>query len=381
MATVYRHLEGFHLPFMKLLQEQGYEVHAYGRPDEGKNGLEELGIYCHDTFFQRNPFKLENLGALRYLISSFREEQFQLIHVHTPVASALGRMAAKFTGVPNVVYTAHGFHFFNGAPLRNWLIYFSVERLLAHWTDYLITINGEDFRRAQKFPVRKEVIYVPGVGLDITSAKVFDQITEQKRIRQELGIGERDFLILYVGELIPNKNHCQLFDAVDDIIEKNHRVHCILAGSGKSESRLKDYIKKRQLKANFHFLGFRRDIPRLMAAADVVTLLSKREGLPRVLMEAMAAGKPIVATNIRGNRDLVEHGVTGFLVPLFDITKTKDAFLTLLNDPDLREKMGLKAREQVIHYDIENITTQMAEIYHRILKINTPNHGNLPIEY
>ena len=158
IATVYRHLEAFHLPFMKLLQNKGFVVHAYAAPDYSKEGVKKQGVICHDIPFQRSPFHPENVRAFKMLYNSFKNERFCFIHVHTPVASVLGRIAAKMAGVPCVMYTVHGFHFFSGAPIQNWLLFYPVERWMARWTDYLITINNEDYRRAKHFPVRKEIL-------------------------------------------------------------------------------------------------------------------------------------------------------------------------------------------------------------------------------
>lgn len=130
VATVYRHLEAFHLPFIDMLQQKGYEVHAYAFPDHGKQGVLRAKVICHDIPFQRSPFRKENIKAFKMLFYSFKNERFDMIHVHTPVVGILGRWVAKMAGVPCVMYTAHGFHFFSGAPILNWLLYYPAER----WT-------------------------------------------------------------------------------------------------------------------------------------------------------------------------------------------------------------------------------------------------------
>src|SRR5690606_11678819 len=206
LAAVYRHLEAFHLPYIKLLQQKGCEVHAYAYPDQGKIEVQNKGVICHDIQFKRTPFHVNNMKALMMLFQSFKVEPFDLIHVHTPVASVLGRIAAKMSGNPFVIYTAHGFHFFTGAPILNWLLYYPVERLLSRWTDYLITINEEDYQRAKRFPVRREVLYVQGVGIDINQFLLLNEMEIRKQKRKELGIRENDFVILSVAELNKNKN-------------------------------------------------------------------------------------------------------------------------------------------------------------------------------
>lgn len=371
VATVYGHLEGFHLPYMQLLQDRGCEVHAYARPGRSKNKVEEKDIICHDIPFQRSPYQLDNLKALRGLVASFNKERYHMVHVHTPVAGILGRAAAGISRVPVVIYTAHGFHFFKGAPLVNRLLYYPLERAAARWTDYLITINQEDYCCASKFPVRKQVLYVPGVGMDTELYHLPDEDQVKRNTRMKLGVGEEDFLILCVAELNANKNHLQLIRAVKEMAALNKPVRCFLAGSGKGRQKTEDHIREHGMAGHVRLLGFRQDIPELMAAADVVTLLSKREGLPRVLMEAMAAGRPVVATDIRGSRDLVIPGETGFLVAVADIGATVDAFVKLCNEPALRLEMGRKNREMAAKYDLKSILCLMSKIYDQALAMVT----------
>lgn len=366
VASVYHHLEIFHLPFMQLLQNKGYEVHAYAGYDGGKEGVLNKGMVCHDINFQRSPLRNENIKVLKSLISSFRKEKFLMVHVHTPVAGILGRIAAKITGIPVVIYTAHGFHFFRGAPLPYWLLFYPVERMMARWTDFLITINTEDSLRAKDFKVRKKEIYVPGVGVDLEKHLLMDEEKVRHTVRKELGFKDEDFLILCVAELNPNKNQIQLIQAINQLREYKG-IHCLLAGTGDSEVQLRKAIKELHLIPYVHFLGFRLDIAQLMAASDVITLLSKREGLPRVLMEGMAAGKPIIATNIRGNNDIVANGETGYLVPVSDVGATVDAFVKIYKDPQLRLKMGQRNRELVQRFDIKAICKIMEQIYDKAL--------------
>lgn len=371
IATVYRHLEAFHLPYMKLLQDKGYEVHAYARPDHGKTGVVERGVICHDIPFERNPLQIDNLRALHLLTSNLRQEGFEMVHVNTPVAGILGRLAAKRARIPNILYTAHGFHFFKGAPFLYWLFYYPCELLMARWTDHLITINQEDYQRAQKFPVRRKVNYVPGVGIDTGLFQFQNESEMISNKRNELGIGENDFVILCVAELIPRKNQMQLIRAVEQLVNNGKSVKSMIVGSGADELRLKAYVKERDLESHVHFLGFRRDIPELFAISDVFTLLSKHEGLTKALMEAMAAGKPIVTTDVRGNRDLTIEGENGFLVPVSDVNATVEALMKLIDHPEMRIEMGKRNRERSKQYEIGTILKNMEQIYSSSLEVHT----------
>ncbi|WP_157729642.1 glycosyltransferase family 4 protein [Tumebacillus algifaecis] len=363
VASVYRHFELFHLPFLTGLQDRGYEVHVYASADYAKERLEARGLICHDVQFERSPFQPKNVAALRALIRSFREEQFTLVHVHTPVASILGRIAARVCGVPSVLYTAHGFHFFTGAPKANWLLFAPVEWLMARQTDVLITINQEDYARAQKFPVRGEVRYVPGVGLDTQVFQPPDQAAVRARLRGELGLHEEEMVILCVAELNANKNQSQLFEAVKRAAARGIAVRCLLVGVGELEATYKQQVEEMGLSQIVTFLGYRLDIPDLMLAADVSTLLSKREGLPRSVMEAMAAGLPLVVTDVRGNRDLVQDGENGYLVATGDVEATADAFYQLYQDQKMRAEMGTRSKEKAAPYDLSFISAEMMRIY------------------
>jgi glycosyltransferase involved in cell wall biosynthesis len=364
VARVYGHLEAFHIPVIQLLKAKGYTVHAFAALDQGKEALEREGVICHDIPFYRG-LSLKNLLLINQLTKEFLNERFEIVHCNTPIAAFVGRIAAKRAGTPVVIYTAHGFHFCKGGPLLSWLIYYPLEYFAAHFTDYLFTINLEDFHIAKKFPVRKEVMYVPGVGVDTNSFQIL--LNDKESLRKEFGITPNEFLILHVAELNINKNHIQLIKAIELLIKNAVPVKCYMVGSGDLKTALEEEIKVRGLEEYIQLLGFRKDIPQLMASCDLVVLVSKREGLPKSLMEAMAAGKPIVATNVRGCRDLVSSGNNGFLVPVGDVKKTTEAIQTIMNNVHLREKMSSSNLEKVKKYSLENIKIIMDEFYSQVV--------------
>jgi len=362
IATVYSHLATFHIPYIQMLRDLGYEVHAYATPDHCKQDLERQEIVCRDLQMSRNPFSLENLRATRQLFAKLKREKYDMIHVHTPNASVVVRVSARLAGCRNVVYTAHGFHFYQGAPLRNWLLYYPVERLLARWTDVLITINEEDYDRARQFPVRHQVVYLPGVGVDVGQYRSVDA-EQVGALRRDLGLDGSKFVALCVAELNRNKNHEQFLHAVRELVRRGVPIVALLAGVGEREAELKQLVRSLKLEEQVIFLGFRRDISVVMQLAHIVVLMSEREGLPKSLLEAMAAGKPLLVTNVRGNRELVTSFENGIKVPYGDVAATAEMLARMYDDPVLRAKMGKNSWEKVQKFELSRIAEQLQGIY------------------
>jgi len=369
IATVESHILYFHVPFLKYFQEKGYEVHVATKLGRRSDELEKESILCHEVSFSRSPYSLATIKALRQLLQIMRDSNFSLVHVHTPMGAFLGRLAAKLTNTKPVLYTAHGFHFYKGAPIKNWLIYYSMERVAAHWTDGIVTMNEEDYQFARKFKLRQDnaVFIVPGVGLPVEKYEISDANIGNKKLRQQMGYGDEDTLLLTVAEFISGKNHIQTIKAMQEVVKHKKNVHLLIAGEGKLEGKLKKMVIRFGLQENINFLGYRKDIPALLCLIDIFISTSRREGLPRSIMEAMAAGKPIVATDVRGNRDLVQDDVNGYLVPLNDTGKTVEALLKLVNDKELATKMGGKGREIIKNYSIEKVLHEMEHVYRKFL--------------
>lgn len=368
VASVYTHLTAFHIPFMKLLQEKGYDVYAAASSAEGrKDDVEAAGVTCWEVPFARSPYSPANVQAFRQLRALLKEHHFDLIHVHTPVAAFMGRYLAKVTNQGPVLYTAHGFHFYKGAPRRNWIIYHNAERLAARWTDGLIVMNGEDFDNAQKlgFEPEKNLFYVHGVGVDLT--KFSNPVAEKGNIRATLGIGPGDVVVTCVAEFNDNKNHLFLLEAWREFTQQYNHGHLLLVGTGEKMGALQQRVKQEGM-PRVHFLGYRGDVPQILRETDIVTLVSKREGLPKSIMEAMAVGKPVVVTNVRGNRELVEHGKTGLLVELGDVPGLVKGLERLTSDSELRAAMGAAGQEKIRDYSLEKVLVEMAGIYDRYLK-------------
>lgn len=365
VATVVKtHIMVFHLPYLKWFQEKGYETHVCAKNDyENK---EDCNIpYC-DRYFdlpiERSPFKFKNAKACYRLKGIIQSNGYDIVHCHTPMGGVLTRIAAnraRKKGV-KIVYTAHGFHFFKGAPLKNWLLYYPAEKMLSRLTDTLITINEEDYTIAQKFKAR-QTVYVPGIGVDVK--KFGEAAVDRAKKREELGLGENNFAILSVGELIRRKNHEVVLKALAKI--NNPDIVYIICGDGELAAYLKNIAEA--LNVNVRFMGFRKDIPEISAAVDLFVLSSYHEGLPVALMEAMASGLPVVCAKTRGNTDLIENGKGGFLVEPDDVEGFAGSIERIANSAPLRKIMGEENRSGIEKLDINNVLPVMAEIYSALM--------------
>lgn len=369
-TVVKKHIMEFHLPFLKMFQEHGWQTAVAARNDYD-NPADCQIPFCDDYYdipFERNPFKAGNITAYKKLKKIIDTGHYDIIHCHTPVGAALARLAAREARRKGtkIIYTAHGFHFYKGAPLLNWLIFYPVERWLAHDTDVLITINQEDYQRAQNFKAGK-VVYVPGVGIDLK--KFHADVADKSAKRKELGLSADDFVLLSVGELIPRKNHQVVLRALGYLQKhgKLGNIQYLICGQGTKMDELKELAKKLDIASHVHFLGYRRDIPDICNASDVFMFMSLQEGLPVALMEAMACGLPAVCTSIRGNTDLIEDGVTGFLA---DNTPeaTADAIQKMKSDSSLRDTLAVHALERIGRFDLTKILPAMWKIYLENLK-------------
>lgn len=550
VATVYSHLAAFHLPFMEDLRRAGYEVHAYAAPDHRRQDVAAAGFAVRDIPFSRNPLSPGNAKALKQMTAWLKRERYDIVHVHTPNAGFITRLAVRAVArrrarreyggafecsehseysehsknngynrhdehsrsndysqhgersknnecsqhdennkysACRVFYTAHGFHFYKGAPLLNWLLYYPLERLAARLTDVLITINDEDYRRAARFHVRGKTVLLPGVGVEgphmdeghkttmqqhvpsrlgqdlagrlgdrpplpgqglerdcgqvlleqnlerdrvpmfpgqnrerdrgrVLLGQDLEQdcgpvLSERRLVQEQLGFCQpqaqreaeqamkqtkeqtmeqpvpeplaalkalgilgalgasenpadlKPFIILCMSELNRNKNQEQLLLAVRLLRDAGIPAVCLLAGIGPLESALRRLAEELGIGPAVRFLGYRSDGPLLMAAADVVALVSRREGLPKVLLEALSASKPVVATDVRGSRDLVRTGENGFLVPVGNAAETAAALMRLYRDSELAERMGARSREMAEPYRLDKVRAMLAELY------------------
>ena len=321
VAHFSRFLVQFEMNNVKLLQQMGYEVHYatnYEKEDicvDAPEKIREAGVILHQIDFVRSPYQYrENYRAYQQLCKLLEKERFDLVHCHTPMGAALARLAAKpyRKQGTKVIYTAHGFHFYKGAPLKYWLLFYPVERFLANYTDVLITINEEDYERAKRFCRHKKtrVEHIPGVGVDtayFSGKELSSGVRENIRrtMREKLNVTEKEVVFLSVGELIPRKNHRLVLQALAELEREESRPFCyFICGQGVLKEELQQQIEEDRLSEKVTLLGYREDIRELLYAADVFVFPSLQEGMPVALMEAVAAGLPVIASDIRGNREL-----------------------------------------------------------------------------
>ncbi len=321
-ASVASMLDNFNRSNINLLLEMGYKVtlaanfsaaedsSPLSRLTAFKAEMEALGCRVVQIDFSRKAANISGQIKSYRQLKRLAGEDFDLVHCNSPICAAMTRLAfrkKRKTHGTRVIYTAHGFHFFRGAPVKNWLLYFPVEWVCAHWTDILNTVNREDYRLAKRWLKAGRVVRLPGVGIDLEKFNPggADREEERESVRRELGVGKDEKLLLSVGELIRRKNHESVIRALALLRDPAYR-YCI-CGRGELEEELRRLARELGLEDRVKFLGYREDIPRLCRAADLFVFPSLQEGMPMALMEAMAEKVPVVCSDIRGNRELVEE--------------------------------------------------------------------------
>jgi glycosyltransferase EpsD len=361
-ATVDYHFNAFHLPYMKWFKEQGWEVHVAAKGDMELPFVDEK----YDLPIQRSPFSLRNLKAYQQLKTIIDENDYQIIHCHTPVGGVLARLgsrAAREKGT-KVLYTAHGFHFCKGSPGINWIIYYPIEKWLAKYTDCLITINEEDFNRANTHQFKADRIeHVHGVGVNTEKFRPAEK-EYKKELRIAYGYNVGDFLMFYAAEFNKNKNQQLLIQALAHVKDEVPKAKLLLAGDGPLLQECRKLAKKLAVEDQVHFLGFRKDIEQLLQISDVAVGSSFREGLPVNIMEAMSCGLPVIATENRGHRELITNQQEGWLIRESDPLMFAKKMKLLAKDSAQRAVMGSNGRRLIINkFSTNKILQEKSAIY------------------
>ncbi len=366
VANIGRFFSDFLIPHAQYLRHQGWQVDGAAADMEGCFRRDEVFNKTFELGGSRNPFDLPSImGDVRRIRSIVEQEDYDIVHVHTPIPAFVTRMAlnsVRKKGKPKVIYTAHGFHFHKGGNALKNNLFLGIEKIAGAWSDYLVVINKEDENAALRHQIvpSPRLRYMPGIGLDLRyySSQSASEADTHK-IRDELGLTSEQPLFLMVAEFTPGKRHR---DALKAFALLGKEAHLVLAGIGPVEAETKQLAQELGIAERVHFLGWRRDIPALMRAANATLLPSEREGLPRAILESLALQTPAISTNIRGVQELLENGC-GLMVEVGDVQAIADAMNWIIHHPQEAKAMGKRGRARVNNYDLQHVLRLHSVLY------------------
>ena len=353
----------FLIPHARFMQEHGATVEcACAKTGFWFDELAKMGFVMHEIPFTRSPFSIKNLKGYKQLKKIVKENDINLIHCHQPVGGAMGRFAAKKFKIP-CIYTAHGFHFFKGAPLKNRIIFKTIEKYCSKFTTALVTMNNEDFENASKMKAKK-AYQINGIGLDLKKYKKtedFDKVT----FKEELGVQKDEFVIVTVAEFIKRKNYATMLETIKELGDKN--IKFLICGRGQQEQEIKNIIERDNLQEKVTILGYRKDVDKILQISDCFFLPSFQEGLTLSIIEAMTFGLPVITSTARGNRDLITDGVNGFVADPRDYKTFANKISILMDDKNLQKEMSKANKKDCQNYDISIVIEQMKKVYEESL--------------
>lgn len=374
LTTIAGFLPQFEINNVKILQRLGYQVHYASNfvnpvyaiePEE----LIEQGIILHQVDIHKSPVHIpENIKAFVQIKQLIEKEDIDFIHCHNPLGGVVGRLAAHHSKKkPYVVYTAHGFHFYEGAPIVNWLLFYTAERFLAKYTHQLITINKEDYQRAGKFKLAEGgyIDIIPGVGLN--EQRYHKREAMNQPMREKISVPENAFHIVSVGELVVNKNHEIIIEALHQI--EDREIYYSVCGEGPHKEYLEKLIQAYQLENRVRLLGYRTDVEDILQTADCFAFPSIREGFGMASVEALACEVPLIVSDNRGTREYAINGENSVVCHVDSVDEFKDAILYLMEHPDIRNRMSKSAGHTAEEFYISKTEEKMKEIYQRITNI------------
>lgn len=356
----------FFKSIIKELIESGNTVSIATNEMDGQfpvdDYFKQLGCEVYQISWVRKPLSTKNFKAIGEL-KKILQNGYDIVHCHTPIAAACTRFACRKLDKKKtkIIYTAHGFHFYKGAPIKNWLLFYPIEKICSRWTDVLITINREDFALAKKRFDALNTEYLPGVGIDVEQFRTKTVNWENKR--RELGVDVKEFLIFSAGELNENKNHKTVINALAQI--KDSQIRYLIAGDGKLREELQRLIQSLNLTDKVSLLGFRKDIKEIYEVSNVYVLPSFREGLNVSVMEAMASGLPCIVSDIRGNKDMIDEN-GGILCASASTSDFANGIKQIIGSINV-EQMGAYNMAKAEFYSIKNINKRTQEIYKELI--------------
>lgn len=359
------HIRKFHIPFILRMKELGWQVDAACRMDAS---IPECD-HCYDLPCNRNPFKGGLVKSIKVLKKVIKKNDYDVIHCNTVTGSIVARIAAKSfrkNGL-KVVYTNHGLHFFKGASISRWILGYPMERVLASYTDVLITINKEDFNLAKKCLKGCGVFErIHGIGVDLTRFREANYSTDRQNVRRKLGLVMEDYVLTYVAEINSNKNQKSLLEVFDIVRQIIPCAKLLLVGPDHENGKLQRYVNEHGLSKEVFLVGWRDDIPELLSSSDVYVASSKSEGLGLNIIEAMACNLPVVAFKNRGHCEIIKHNRNGFLVEQNDYKKMAEYVILLYGNKKIRERIITRAQEDIRRYEISNVLNELEIIYSKL---------------
>lgn len=345
------HICKFHIPTIRLLRDHGWQVDVACKLDAQ---IPEASA-AYNMCWERTPFTLKTFKGIRQLHSLIQKNHYDIVYCHTPVGGLVARFAArKFrkSGI-KVVYCAHGLHFFKGAPIINWLLFYPMEKLMALFTDMIITINPEDFELVRdKFNPKLMVKQINGIGVNFNRLEIKDKEAIREAYRKRLDIPSDAIGLIYVAEIIKNKNQCMLIKTLRILRQKGLNCWLLLAGPDHQNGEFMRLADELGLTEYVKFLGWRSDIGELMSTSDIYVASSIREGFGINLVEAQYCGLPVVATSNRGHRAIIQDGSNGFLVKINDSEAMANRIEQLISSPSLYQQM---TKIDVSSYSCESV--------------------------
>ena len=380
-------VKSFLLPFIDRLTDEGYDVHVACSGGRCVPEIEAHGVTVHAIPIERRIRPVSVVRALWSLYRLMKKEHFDIVHVHTPIAATLGRISAWAAGVPVVIYTVHGFYFHEYTTKRTRQLVILTERLLARITDLVLTVSQEDAVTAvnERICDREKLLWVSN-GVD---TRRFSPRANPAGARETLGLGSRDKLVCFIGRLVREKGVLDLIEAMRLVAKAIPDAKLLLVGDAldsdrdqKTKNIVAELLEQDDIKSHVLLAGYLEDIPRVLAACDVFVLPSYREGMPITVIEAMAAGKPVIATNIRGCREEVVPNLTGLLVPINDPEALANAIVALLSNPETARRMGAAGRKRACQlFDEQTVVNRQVQAYAEIAGKQLASHTKKELVY
>ena len=356
-----RHIFLCHLPYIKWFEENGYKVDVATNTNQRILNTNKINLGM-----KRNPFSIKNIISIFKLIKILNKENYELIHTHTPVGSVVTRLAYKFSkSNAKLIYTCHGFHFYKNSPLYYWLIFYPLEKYLMKYTDVLLVMNEEDYKFATKKFKNVKIEFVNGVGFDKSRLDIKTSESEIKEIYNKCGINKNSFVVTYIAEYSKRKEQMNLIKKLSKTDIRDTNIKFLLIGDDILNGKIQKMIHKYNLNNNIITIDFTKDINKYLDISNAVISVSKQEGLPLNILEAIYKKKIIIATGCRGNIDLVKDNVNGFIIK--DINEMYDKIKYVKENYDNIKKYYMQGID-IEKYASDYVLKQVALIYHEINK-------------